>query len=48
MILKKIEEGSYESFWDRIYNLDQAFLHNQSYLNEEKNRGAVYITTKIG
>jgi len=33
MILKKIEEGSYEAFWDRIYNIENAFLNNQKYFN---------------
>lgn len=32
MVLKKIEEGSYEKFWDKIYQKDLAHLSNQKYL----------------
>ena len=31
IILKKIEEGSYERYWNKVYYNDAAFLKNQSY-----------------
>ena len=32
MVLKNIEEGSYEKFWDKVYQKDFAYLSNQKYL----------------
>jgi hypothetical protein len=47
MILKKIEEGRYETFWDRIYNPENAFLSNQKYFNEEKSIGPMQLKSRI-
>jgi hypothetical protein len=47
MILKKIEEGSFEKFWDRIYLNENAFLSNQKYLKDERNLGFRYLKSRI-
>jgi hypothetical protein len=47
MVLKNIEEGSYEKFWDSIYNKESAFLANQTYLQEEKRTNFRSLQNKI-
>lgn len=47
MILKQVEEGSYERFWDRIYQPNIAHLHSQKYFKEERNMGFRYLKSKI-
>lgn len=47
MILKRVEEGSFEKYWERIYSSEYAFLKNQKYLNEVKKLGYRYLKSKI-
>jgi hypothetical protein len=47
MILKKIEEGTYEKFWEKIYQSECAFLHSQKYLKEERQLGHRYLKSRI-
>jgi len=47
MILKCIEDGSFEKFWDKIYETDKVFLNNQKYLKDEKSLGIRYLKSRI-
>jgi hypothetical protein len=47
LILKEVEEGSYERFWSKVSNSDMIFLSNQKYLKEEKSLGYRYLKSKI-
>ena len=47
MILKRVEEGSFEKYWEKIYPPDYAFLRNQKYFIEEKKLGYRYLKSKI-
>lgn len=47
IILKVIEEGSYERYWNKVYDNDSAFLKNQSHFKEEKKLGYRYLRSKI-
>lgn len=48
LILKKVEEGSYDRFWDKVASQDYVQLSNQKYLKEEKCLGYRYLKSKIG
>jgi hypothetical protein len=47
LILKKIEEGSYNRFWSKVCRQEYIFLSHQKFLKEEKSLGYRYLKSKI-
>ena len=47
LVLKKVEDGSYSTFWEKVYRDEWCRLENQPYFGREKRQGFRYLKGKI-